>query len=50
MSEVTPLHPADDDDDLRAADGRVPGRRGRATRQRLLECTRDMLTTTATAT
>ena len=36
-----------DDDDLRAADGRVPGRRGRATRQRLLECTRDMLTTTS---
>ena len=48
MSEVTPLRPADDDDDdLRAADGRVPGRRGRATRQRLLECTREMLTTTS---
>ena len=49
MSEVTPLHPPDDDEDedLRAADGRVPGRRGRATRQRLLECTRDMLTTTS---
>ncbi len=46
MPEVTPLHP-EDDDDLRAADGRVPGRRGRATRQRLLECTRDMLTTTS---
>ncbi len=46
MSEVTPLLP-DDDEDLRAADGRVPGRRGRATRQRLLECTRDMLTTTS---
>ncbi len=46
MSKVTPLHPLDDDD-LRAADGRVPGRRGRATRQRLLECTRDMLTTTS---
>jgi AcrR family transcriptional regulator len=29
--------------DLRAADGRVPGRRGRATRQRLLECTIGML-------
>ncbi len=29
--------------DLRAADGRVPGRRGLATRQRLLDCTRDML-------
>jgi AcrR family transcriptional regulator len=54
MPEVTPLRaapePADggeDDDELRAADGRVPGRRGRATRQRLLECTRDMLTTTS---
>src|SRR5688500_13474811 len=43
MSEVTPVRPADDDPDLRAADGRVPGRRGRATRQRLLECTTDML-------
>jgi len=31
--------------DLRAADGRVPGRRGRATRQRLLECTKEMLDT-----
>ncbi|MDQ3146865.1 MAG: TetR/AcrR family transcriptional regulator [Actinomycetota bacterium] len=31
---------------MRAADGRVPGRRGRATRQRLLEQTADMLTTT----
>ena len=39
--------PADDDADLRAADGRVPGRRGRATRLRLLECTGDMLTTTS---
>jgi AcrR family transcriptional regulator len=34
---------ATDDDDLRAADGRVPGRRGRATRQRLLECTSKLL-------
>jgi AcrR family transcriptional regulator len=32
-----------DDDELRAADGRVPGRRGRATRQKLLDCTRGML-------
>lgn len=31
----------------RAADGRVPGRRGRATRQRLLECTTEMLRTTS---
>jgi len=45
MSEVTPLRAVDDD--LRAADGRVPGRRGRATRQRLLECTSDMLTATS---
>jgi AcrR family transcriptional regulator len=32
---------------LRAADGRVPGRRGRATRTRLLECTAEMLATTS---
>lgn len=38
---------ADRSDDLRAADGRVPGRRGRATRQRLLECTAEMLRTTS---
>jgi AcrR family transcriptional regulator len=31
------------EEELRAADGRVPGRRGRATRQRLLECTTEML-------
>ena len=37
--------PAEDDEDLRAADGRVPGRRGRATRQKLLECTLTMLET-----
>jgi AcrR family transcriptional regulator len=35
-----------DHDELRAADGRVPGRRGRATRQRLLEQTAEMLKTT----
>jgi AcrR family transcriptional regulator len=35
------------DVELRAADGRVPGRRGRATRQRLLECTGEMLRTTS---
>ena len=34
---------SDDPDDLRAADGRVPGRRGLATRQRLLDHTREML-------
>jgi AcrR family transcriptional regulator len=51
MPEVTPLRaapdPVEDDEELRAADGRVPGRRGRATRQRLLDCTREMLTTTS---
>jgi AcrR family transcriptional regulator len=36
-----------EDLDLRAADGRVPGRRGRATRQRLLACTGDMLGTSS---
>ncbi len=30
-------------DDLRAVDGRRPGRRGRATRRRLLDATRDLL-------
>ncbi len=33
--------------DLRAVDGRLPGWRGRATRQRLLECTSDLLETTS---
>ena len=31
---------------LRAVDGRVPGRRGLATRQRLVECTIDLLSST----
>jgi AcrR family transcriptional regulator len=31
------------EEELRAADGRVPGRRGRATRQRLVACTAEML-------
>jgi AcrR family transcriptional regulator len=35
--------PEADGEDLRAADGRVPGRRGLATRQRLLEHTQAML-------
>lgn len=54
MGDVTPLQAADavvdqsdDGDEPRAADGRVPGRRGRATRQRLLECTGELLTTTS---
>lgn len=33
---------------LRAVDGRVPGRRGLATRTRLIECTLDLLSTTRT--
>ncbi|MSO88167.1 MAG: TetR/AcrR family transcriptional regulator [Acidimicrobiia bacterium] len=48
MSETTPLRRVEDhSEELRAADGRVPGRRGRATRQRLLACTLDMLTSTS---
>lgn len=35
------------DESPRAADGRVPGRRGRATRQNLLACTATMLRTTS---
>jgi AcrR family transcriptional regulator len=38
---------ADETDEMRAADGRVPGRRGRATRQRLLEQTAEMLRSTS---
>ena len=34
-------------DDLRAADGRIPGRRGRATRTKLLDCLEGMLATSA---
>ncbi len=37
----------DETSDARAVDGRVPGRRGRATRERLLEQTNRLLTTTA---
>ena len=39
------VEPVEVIDDLRTADGRVPGRRGRATRQRLLDCTVEMLRT-----
>ena len=34
-------------EDPRASDGRVPGRRGRATRTRLLECTAELLGSTS---
>src|SRR3954470_17420959 len=34
-------------EDLRAADGRIPGRRGRATRSRLLDCLETMLATSS---
>lgn len=39
--------PQPDQPDLRAVDGRVPGRRGRATRQRLLDQTASMLRTSS---
>lgn len=48
MADLPDPSPDDDpDDELRAADGRVPGRRGRATRQKLLERTAEMLQTTS---
>lgn len=37
----------DSPEDLRAVDGRLPGRRGRATRERLLKCTADLLEKTS---
>jgi AcrR family transcriptional regulator len=37
----------EESDEPRAADGRVPGRRGQATRQRLLDCTAAMLRATS---
>ena len=39
--------PVEQAEDLRAADGRVPGRRGRATRQKLPDCTAEMLRSTS---
>jgi AcrR family transcriptional regulator len=44
---TTPDEVAELDEAMRAADGRVPGRRGRATRQKLLEQTEAMLQATA---
>jgi len=42
----TILDAAGDPGTIAATDGRVPGRRGRATRMRLLECTAELLATT----
>lgn len=39
--------PVLEDEEMRAADGRRPGRRGRATRQRLLDCTATMLSSSS---
>jgi AcrR family transcriptional regulator len=51
LHELTGATPGDEDGDgdegVRASDGRVPGRRGRATRQRLLDYTAEMLRTTS---
>jgi len=49
VSQPDPATPAavEDDADLRAVDGRVPGRRGLATRARLLDRTRELLRTTS---
>jgi AcrR family transcriptional regulator len=44
MSDAVPV---EEQEDVRASDGRVPGRRGRATRQKLLDTTADMLRTTS---
>jgi AcrR family transcriptional regulator len=45
-SRVAPESLADIED-IAATDGRVPGRRGRATRQRLLDCTAELLANTS---
>src|SRR5580658_6646759 len=42
----TILDDSDDPGSIAATDGRVPGRRGLATRTRLLECTAELLTST----
>ncbi|MEC8999467.1 MAG: TetR family transcriptional regulator [Actinomycetota bacterium] len=44
---MTATEASTNDPDLRASDGRVPGRRGLATRQRLLGATRTLLDTVA---
>lgn len=47
MTNAETIDDATDPGEPRAADGRVPGRRGRATRQRLLDCTAEMLRSTS---
>ncbi len=47
MTEIGTSDASPGDADLRASDGRVPGRRGLATRQRLLDATRTLLDTVA---
>jgi len=45
LQPVASAGPADGVDELPAVDGRVPGRRGQATRRKLLDATRDALDT-----
>jgi AcrR family transcriptional regulator len=45
MSSSSPDTAAVDEEQLRAADGRLPGRRGRQTRDKLLDATAEMLET-----
>jgi len=47
MAEPETDVPVEGSDEFRASDGRVPGRRGRATRQKLLDCTQAMLEETS---
>jgi AcrR family transcriptional regulator len=47
MSGVPVEDEVDETGSLRASDGRVPGRRGLATRQKLLDCTAEMLRSTS---
>src|SRR5207249_10212905 len=46
-AEVAKRQDAPRETELRAVDGRVPGRRGRATRDRLLRCTAELLEKTS---
>jgi len=43
---LTVVAPVEDPDLIATTDGRVPGQRGRATRQKLLECTTELLVAT----